>query len=264
MLAHMAMGPSGPGRLAIYGLRGSGCPRGVVPRMPGLYRAGWPATQPSLSSVVSSSHRYNGMMCHRSSGQVLRPWLPILALLLGIMPLPPALAAAQQCGPSDSAPPSQTVVPIPGLALPAPPLPAKAEPPKRSLPPHPFLDRTNRMLFSGMALFRGLDYASTRNMQARGREEILLPDDVVNNSAGFASLEAASAATSVGASYWMHRTGHHKVERWISIVHIGVTGFGVARNYALESKHPPPASASGSPSAQHTLVDSTHFAARPR
>ena len=100
-----------------------------------------------------------------------------------------------------------------------------------------FWDRTNVLLFSGVALFRGLDYASTRNMQARGREEILLPDDVVNNSAGFASLEAASAAASVGTAYIFHRTGHHKLERWISIGHISVTGFGVARNYALKSKH---------------------------
>ena len=102
---------------------------------------------------------------------------------------------------------------------------------------HRFWDRTNVLLFSGVALFRGLDYASTRNMQARGREEILLPDDVVNNSAGFASLEAASAAASVGTAYIFHRTGHHKLERWISVGHISVTGFGVARNYALKSKH---------------------------
>jgi hypothetical protein len=61
---------------------------------------------------------------------------------------------------------------------------------------------------------------------------------VVNNSAGFASLEAAATATSIGFSYWMHRTGHHKIERWISITHISVTGFGDVRNYALESKHP--------------------------
>jgi hypothetical protein len=102
---------------------------------------------------------------------------------------------------------------------------------------HRFWDRTNILLFSGVAVFRGLDYASTRNMQARGREEILLPDDVVNNSAGFASLEAASAAASVGIAYIFHRTGHHKLERWISIGHISVTGFGVARNYALKSNH---------------------------
>jgi hypothetical protein len=105
------------------------------------------------------------------------------------------------------------------------------------IPPHRFWDRTNLLLFSGVAVFRGLDYASTRNFMARGREEILLPDDVVDNSAGFASLEAAATATSVGLSYWMHRTGHHKIERWISITHISVTAFGDARNYALKSKH---------------------------
>jgi len=84
---------------------------------------------------------------------------------------------------------------------------------------------------------RGLDYASTRNFQARGRKEILLPQDVVNNSAGFASLEAASTMTSVGISYIFHRTGHHSLERWMSIAHIGVTGFGDVRNYCLKTKH---------------------------
>ncbi len=104
-------------------------------------------------------------------------------------------------------------------------------------PQHRFWDRTNILLFSGVAAFRGLDYASTRNFQRRGREEILLPDDVVNNSAGFASLEAAGAATSVSIAYIFHRTGHHKLERWLSIGHISVTGFGVTRNYTLKSKH---------------------------
>ena len=85
---------------------------------------------------------------------------------------------------------------------------------------------------------RALDYASTRNMQRRGREEILLPDDVVNNSAGFAALEAAGTAASIGLSYWMHRTRHHSLERWISIVHISITGFGAVRNYRLDSHHP--------------------------
>ena len=111
------------------------------------------------------------------------------------------------------------------------------EPPAR-LPSHRFWDRTNLLLFSGVGAMRALDYASTRNMQRRGREEILLPDDVVNNSAGFAALEAAGTATSIGLSYWMHRTGHHALERWISIVHISVTGFGVIRNYSLDSHHP--------------------------
>ena len=102
---------------------------------------------------------------------------------------------------------------------------------------HAFWDRTNVALFSGIAVTRGMDYASTRNFQARGRQEILLPDDVVNNSAGFASLEAAATMTSVGISYLLHRSGHHKIERWLSIGHIGVTAFGDVRNYSLESRH---------------------------
>jgi hypothetical protein len=104
--------------------------------------------------------------------------------------------------------------------------------------PHRFFDRTNILLFSGVAVSRTLDYTSTRNMLARGRQEILIPDDVVYSTAGFVSLEVAGAATSIGISYLLHRTGHHKLERWLSIGHIGVTSFGAARNYALESKHP--------------------------
>ena len=115
---------------------------------------------------------------------------------------------------------------------------AEVQTPKATPAVHAFWDRTNILLFSGVAIFRGLDYASTRNFQARGRTEILLPQDVVNNSAAFAGVEAAGAATSVGISYIFHRTGHHKMERWLSIAHISVTGFGVVWNYSLESRHP--------------------------
>jgi hypothetical protein len=133
------------------------------------------------------------------------------------------------------------LIPFPASAQQSTPTPSSAPAPipdaPSQNPPHAFWDRTNILLFSGVAVFRGLDYASTRNFLARGRDEILIPDDIVNNSAAFASLEAAGTLTSVGLSYWMHRTNHHKIERWISIVHIGVTGFGVARNYSLKSKH---------------------------
>jgi hypothetical protein len=107
----------------------------------------------------------------------------------------------------------------------------------RPIPVHRFWDRENILLFSGIAVVRGMDYASTRNFQARGRQEILLPDEVVNNSAGFAALEAAGTMTSVGISYILHRTGHHTLERWMSIGHIGVTAFGDVRNYCLKTRH---------------------------
>jgi len=109
--------------------------------------------------------------------------------------------------------------------------------PAPAAPVHAFWNRTNLWLFAGMAFTRGMDYASTRNMQARGRKEILLAPEVVNNSAAFASLEAAGTLTSIGVSYVFHRTGHHTLERWMSIGHISVTSFGVVRNYCLESRH---------------------------
>ena len=143
-----------------------------------------------------------------------------LLLLLVILAIGGPLAAAQAAS-------------TPGTIAPDSPRPA-------AVPVHRFWDRTNILLFSGVAVVRGMDYASTRNFQARGRQEILLSDEVVNNSAGFAALEAAGTMTSVGISYILHRTGHHRLERWMSIGHIGVTAFGDVRNYSLESKHPPP------------------------
>jgi hypothetical protein len=109
---------------------------------------------------------------------------------------------------------------------------------------HAFWDRTNILLFSGVAVTRGMDYASTRNFMARGRQEILLSDEVVNNSAGFAALEAAGTMTAVGVCYILHRTHHHKLERWFAVGNIAVTGFGDVRNYSLESRHTTPAAPS--------------------
>jgi hypothetical protein len=159
----------------------------------------------------------------------------VAMILLGSCLFIPQLATAQQFFIQDSsrANPEKidaaksTLATLPTLqpSTPAPPA------------PHAFWDRTNLALFSGIAVTRGIDYASTRNFQARGRQEILIPDDVANNSAGFSSLEAAATMTSVGISYLLHRNGHHKLERWMSIGHIGVTAFGDVRNYALESRH---------------------------
>ncbi|HUK23857.1 MAG TPA: hypothetical protein VLV49_04700 [Terriglobales bacterium] len=155
--------------------------------------------------------------------------IAFLSLLLGALSV---TAQAQQPATLPEAPRASTPAAKDPRAFAMDPVTSSA-----AVPPHPFWDRTNKLLFAGVGVFRGLDYASTRNMQARGRQEILLAQDVVNNDAGFAALEAAGTATSIGLSYWLHRTGHHKLERWLSIGHIAVTGFGVARNYALKSKH---------------------------
>jgi hypothetical protein len=127
---------------------------------------------------------------------------------------------------------------------PAQDLPAKPEAQEASAERHRFWDPTNRWLFAGVLAVRAADFASTRNMRARGRDEILLTNDVVDNIPAFVAIELGATACSIGVSYWLHRTGHHALERWVSIVHISAGGFGAVRNYMLETRRPaPPAAA---------------------
>jgi hypothetical protein len=105
---------------------------------------------------------------------------------------------------------------------------------------HRFWDRENASLFAGIGAARALDYSSTLNMRRRGRQEILLTNWVVDHHALFAGIEVGGAALSVGASYVLHRTGHHELERWVSIVHIGLATVGDVRNYSLQTAHPAP------------------------
>jgi hypothetical protein len=99
--------------------------------------------------------------------------------------------------------------------------------------PHRFFDKTNLTLFGGVAAVRALDFTSTQHFRRLGNNEVLLTNNIVDNKPLFAGIEVAGTALSIGAAYWMHRTGHHKLERWVSIVHIGIGTFGDAHNYSL-------------------------------
>jgi len=103
---------------------------------------------------------------------------------------------------------------------------------------HGFWDKDNRWLFGGIGAARTLDYFSTLNMRRRGRQEIFLTNNVVDNHAVFATVEAAAMGVSIGASYLFHRYRHHKLERWTSFVHIGLATTGAVRNYCLKTAHP--------------------------
>jgi hypothetical protein len=102
---------------------------------------------------------------------------------------------------------------------------------------HRFWSRENDWLFAGVGASRTLDYFSTLNMRRRGRQEILLTNDVVDNHGAFAAIEASATGVSIGAAYLFHRNGHHKLERWTSIVHIGLATTGSVRNYCLQTAH---------------------------
>jgi hypothetical protein len=143
----------------------------------------------------------------------------LFALTLGT---PPSLAQAQQerTNPRGIADPQAQVRP--------------AIPVRKT---HRFFDSTNVALFAGVAAVRALDYTSTQHFRGQGNTEVLLTNDIVDNKPLFAGIEAAATAASIGVSYWLHRAGHHKLERWVSIVHIGVGAFGDAHNYSLRPPH---------------------------
>jgi hypothetical protein len=109
---------------------------------------------------------------------------------------------------------------------------------------HRFWDKENSWLFAGVAASRTLDYFSTLNMRRRGRQEIFLSNDLVDNHAAFAAVEAAAVGTSIAASYLFHRYHHHKLERWTSIVHFSLATAGAVRNYCLVTAHTSAAPAS--------------------
>jgi hypothetical protein len=148
----------------------------------------------------------------------LKPALPSLLACLILMPCRVAAQGASRAAylpETEIAPPQAT---------------AAGNQPRQD---HRFWDRTNLELFSGVAAVRALDYVSTRHFRARGANEILLSNAIVDNKPLFAAIEVASTAASMGVSYLFHRTGHHRIERWVSIVHIGVGVFGDARNFTL-------------------------------
>ena len=108
---------------------------------------------------------------------------------------------------------------------------------QESEPMHRFWDKDNAWLFAGVAAARTLDYFSTLNMRRRGRQEILLTNEVVDDHPAFATIEAAGTGVSMGASWLFHHYGHHALERWTSYVHIGLATTGAVRNYCLKTAH---------------------------
>ena len=126
-------------------------------------------------------------------------------------------------------------------SLPSAPEPAQR--PAREAPPktHRFWDRGNGWLFAGVGASRTLDYFSTLNFRRRGDHEVLLTNAVVDNHAAFAAIEAGATGLSIGTAFLLHRYGHHKLERWVSIIHISATTGGAINNYCLKTVHKTPA-----------------------
>jgi hypothetical protein len=98
---------------------------------------------------------------------------------------------------------------------------------------HRFFDRDNNILFATTAAFGTADFFVTRNNLNNGGQELNPVTRVFSGStAGLAMNFAGETAGVIGLSYFFHKTGHHKLERAVSMVNIGssaaAVGFGLA------------------------------------
>lgn len=178
---------------------------------------------PTTAIIRNPGVRPNGRVEMTNSQRIRSFGLLLLVVLASVR-----TAGAQEARKRDPPPASAAKEPT-----------ATSKPQKEvALQPHRFWDKENGWLFAGVGAARTLDYFSTLNMRRRGRQEIFLTNDVVDNHAAFATVEAATAGVSIGASYLFHRYGHHKLERWASFIHIGLTTTGAVRNYCLKTAHP--------------------------
>ena len=98
---------------------------------------------------------------------------------------------------------------------------------------HRFWDKQNCASFVAAAALNGADFAVTRaNLQSGGQELNPVVRIFGRSSAGLAVNFIGETAGVVSLSYFFHKTGHHKLERAVSMVNIGssagAVGYGLA------------------------------------
>jgi len=95
-------------------------------------------------------------------------------------------------------------------------------------PSHRFWDRENSILFATNAAFSTADFIVTRNNLRNGGQELNPTIRLFSGStAGLAVNFAGEAVGVVAVSYFFHKTGHHKLERAVSILNIGSSAAAV-------------------------------------
>jgi hypothetical protein len=98
--------------------------------------------------------------------------------------------------------------------------------------PHSFLwDPWNTPLLAGIVAVHVLDFTSTRYFRDRGKDEWLLTDQLVDNRPAFVATEAEACAAGIGLIYLLHRSGHHRLERWAAAGYITIGTVSAVGNY---------------------------------
>jgi hypothetical protein len=95
-------------------------------------------------------------------------------------------------------------------------------------PSHRFWDRENSLLFATSAGFSAADFVETRNNLRNGGQELNPVTRLfAGSTAGLAVNFVGETVCVVGVSYLFHKTGHHKLERAVSMLNIGASATAV-------------------------------------
>jgi len=98
---------------------------------------------------------------------------------------------------------------------------------------HKFWDKPNYALFAAAAAFNGADFAVTHANLASGGHELNPVVRIFGRSGpGLALNFGGETAGVVGFSYFLHKHGHHKLERAVSIANIGASAGAVSYGLA--------------------------------
>lgn len=98
---------------------------------------------------------------------------------------------------------------------------------------HKFWDRKNRALFVALSALNVADFAVTRaNLRSGGKEMNPIARVFGYSTPGLAANFAGETAGVIGLGYLFHKTGHHKLERIVSIVNIGASGAAVSYGFS--------------------------------
>ncbi len=105
--------------------------------------------------------------------------------------------------------------------------------PRRAETQHKFWDKENRVLFLTSAALSGADFAITRaNLQSGGRELNPVVRVFGTSTPGLAANFIGETACVMSLSYLFHKTGHHKLERAVTMVNVGASAGAVTYGLA--------------------------------
>lgn len=98
---------------------------------------------------------------------------------------------------------------------------------------HHFWDRENTFLFAATAAFNSADFVVTRdNLRSGGQELNPMTRPFAGSTPALAVNFAGETAGVVGLSYLFHKTGHHRLERFVSMANIGSSAAAVSFDMA--------------------------------